>query len=141
MPYKSRPANTEVTEFLSSLAREDQKADAFQLLNLFSRVTSEEPVLWRGSMVGFGEYHYTYDSGRSGSFLITGFAPRKQNTAIYILPGFDHFPSILGQLGKFTTGKSCLYIKHLSDVDLVMLEDLIRQAYGWMKDKYPDSNS
>jgi len=137
MPNKTRPEDTKVTDFLSSLVREDQKADAFQLLELFSRVTHEQPVIWGGSMVGFGMYHYTYESGRSGNFFMTGFAPRKQNISIYILPGFDHFPSHLNQLGKYTTGKSCLYIKRLSDVNLIVLEDLIKRAYGWMKDKYP----
>lgn len=137
MPNKTRPENTNVTDFLSSLVREDQKADAFQLLDLFSRVTREQPVIWGGSMVGFGTYHYTYESGRSDSFFMTGFAPRKQNISIYILPGFDHFPFLLNQLGKFTTGKSCLYIKRLSDVNLIVLEDLIKHAYRWMKDKYP----
>jgi hypothetical protein len=101
------------------------------------RITQQEPQLWGGTMVGFGRYHYTYASGRSGTWFITGFAPRKRETTVYIMPGFEPYAALLEQLGKHRLGKSCLYIKRLSDVDMQVLEILIVQSVTDMAARYP----
>ena len=87
-------------------------------------------------MVGFGSYHYKYDSGREGDWFLTGFSPRKQNLTIYIMPGFDKYDSLMKKLGKHKTGKSCLYISKLEDVDTKVLKELIKQSFQYMKKKY-----
>jgi hypothetical protein len=84
--------------------------------------------MWGDSIVGFGSYHYKYKSGREGDWFLTGFSPRKQSLTLYIMSGFDEYDALLSQLGKFTTGKSCLYIKDLEDVDPGILRELVRQS-------------
>jgi hypothetical protein len=87
-------------------------------------------------MVGYGQYHYKYASGREGDYMLTGFAPRKQALTIYIMPGFDDFKSLMQKLGKYKTGKSCLYIKRLTDIDAIILERLIVDSVKVMRKKY-----
>jgi hypothetical protein len=101
------------------------------------RVTGEEPKMWGSSIVGFGTYHYKYKSGHEGDWFVTGFAPRKQNLTVYIMPGFARYDELMAALGKHKTGKSCLYINKLSDVNLVILEDLVRQSVAFMQEAYP----
>ena len=91
--------------------------------------------MWGPSIVGFGEYHYKYESGRKGDFLITGFSPRKKALTVYILPGFQRYDALMGKLGKFKTGKSCLYINKLDDVDLSVLEELVGSSVEYMVKK------
>jgi hypothetical protein len=117
---------TEVSGFLTSVTPERRQSEAQRLDALFRRVTGWHPRLWGGSMLGYGIYHYTYASGRSGSYFATGFAPRKARLSVYIMPGYADFSAILGRLGKHRTGKSCLYINSLNDVDLEVLEELVR---------------
>ena len=100
------------------------------------QVTKEEPKMWGGSMVGFGRFHYKSDSGREGDWFLTGFSPRKQNLTIYIMPGFDKYDSLMKKLGKHKTGKSCLCISKLEDVDTKVLKELIKQSFQYMKKKY-----
>jgi len=95
-------------------------------------VTGEEPKMWGDSIVGFGEYTYNYESGRSGQWMATGFAPRAQALTLYIMPGFDRYSELLGKLGKHKTGKSCLYIKKLSDVDRGILRELVDRSFQHM---------
>ena len=92
--------------------------------------------MWGSSIVGFGSYHYRYASGREGNSLVVGFSPRKQNMVIYIMPGFSDYGEILDGLGKFRTGRSCLYVNKLDDVDLVLLEQLVRESFREMKRRY-----
>jgi hypothetical protein len=92
--------------------------------------------MWGPSMVGYGTYHYKYDSGREGDFMVTGFSPRKQALTVYIMPGFSGFAALLDKLGKYKTGKSCLYIKRLSDVDEKVLERLISESVRQMRKQY-----
>lgn len=92
--------------------------------------------MWGPSIVGFGEYHYKYESGREGDFLITGFSPRKSALTIYIMPGFTRHAALMGKLGKHRTGKSCLYINRLDDVDLEVLEELVSRSVEYMTEKY-----
>ncbi len=91
-------------------------------------ITGEEPTLWGDSIVGFGRYHYTYESGREGDWFLTGFSPRKQNLTLYIMAGFDDYDDLMNKLGKYKTGKSCLYVKKLQDIDLPILKQLIKQS-------------
>ena len=96
-----------------------------------------KPAMWGGSIIGFGSYHYKYDSGREGDWFVTGFAPRKQNTVLYIMPGFANYQELLGSLGKYKTGKSCLYLNTLADVDLAVLAELVRRSVLEMQQRYP----
>jgi len=95
---------------------------------LMQRVTGEKPVMWGDSIIGFGSYHYKYASGREGDWFLTGFAPRKQNLTLYIMSGFELYDELLGKLGKYKTGKSCLYINKLEDVDQDVLLELVKQS-------------
>ena len=103
----------------------DIAADCRAIMGLMRKATGEDPKLWGASIVGYGRYAYTYDSGREGEWMITGFSPRKANLTLYIMMGFEEEAALMEKLGKHTTGKSCLYIKKLSDVDLRVLESLI----------------
>jgi hypothetical protein len=97
------------------------------------QVTKSEPKMWGSSIVGFGTYHYKYESGREGDWFITGFSPRKQNLTLYIMGGFARYDELMKQLGKHKTGKSCLYIKYLADVDLPTLKKLIQESVSHMR--------
>jgi len=92
-----------------------------------------EPEMWGDSIVGFGSYHYKYASGREGDWFITGFSPRKQNLTLYIMSGFDECDQLLNKLGKHSTGKSCLYIKKIEDVDIDVLKELVKKSVGHME--------
>ena len=104
---------------------------------MFQDITGWKPRMWGPSMVGYGSYHYTYDSGRSGDFLATGFSPRKANMSIYIMPGYADFSDILARLGKHKIGKSCLYVNKLADIDLNVLQDLVRAGLEDLSSKWP----
>ncbi len=123
-------------EFLKNVEIEQRRSDALKLFELMNRVIPEEPKMWGNSIIGYGQYHYKYDSGREGDFFKVGFSPRKQNMVVYIMPSFDRFSQIMDELGNYKTGKSCLYIKKLSDVDFKQLEELIVSAYQYMTGKY-----
>lgn len=133
---KTTQNEADVSAFLDAVENPRRRADAWQLLDLMHAVTGEPPKMWGTSIVGFGKYHYRYASGREGDSLMVGFSPRKQNLAIYIMPGFSDFGELLGSLGKYRTGKSCLYINKLDDVDLELLEELVRESVEEMKRRY-----
>lgn len=122
----------DVEAFLNSVENQRRREDSFVVLDLMRAVTGEPGALWGTSIVGFGSYHYTYASGREGDWFVTGFSPRKQNLTLYIMPGFERYDALLGQLGKYKTGKSCLYINKLDDVDLDVLRELVVQSAEFM---------
>ena len=126
----------DVNAFIDAVENPRRRADARQLLELMQTVTGEPPKMWGPSIVGFGKYHYRYASGREGDSLVVGFSPRKQNLVIYIMPGFSDYGELLGKLGKFRTGRSCLYVNKLDDVDLQLLEQLVRESVEEMKRRY-----
>ncbi len=126
----------DVNAFLDAVENPRRRADARQLLDLMQTVTGEPPKMWGPSIVGFGKYHYRYASGRDGDSLVVGFSPRKQNLVIYIMPGFSDYGELLGKLGKFRTGRSCLYVNKLDDVDLQLLEQLVRESVEEIKRRY-----
>lgn len=134
---KTQPTPVEPADFIASVDHEGRRADAETLLALFERITGWNAKMWGPSLIGFGEYHYKYDSGREGDFLATGFSPRKANMSVYILPGYEDYEDILSRLGKHKMGKSCLYINKLADVDLDVLEELIKAGLADLSKKYP----
>lgn len=126
MANKTVATENPVEDFIGSLDPPARRAEAERLDAIFREVTAFRPVMWGPSIVGYGRYRYRYESGREGDYLATGFAPRKANIVIYIMPGYADFAAILQDLGRHRKGKSCLYINRLSDVDPGVLKRLIR---------------
>lgn len=124
---KTKATKKSVTSFLHQITDKTRRDDCFQVVELMREVTGEEPVMWGPSIVGFGKHHYQYESGREGVWPIAGFSPRKSDLTLYFMPGFDAFPE-MERLGKFKTGKSCLYLKKLDDVDRKVLKKLIEKS-------------
>lgn len=133
---KTKPTKASVTEFMNAIDNKEMRADARKVAAMMRKATGKRAKMWGPSIVGFGTYHYKYASGREGDFMITGFSPRKQSLTVYIMPGFSKFQALMKKLGKHTTGKSCLYIKRLSDVDESVLEQLIGESVKHMREKY-----
>lgn len=130
---KTQPNGGDVHAYLNQVPDERKRADSFTLLALMEEVTGEPPVMWGDSIVGFGQYHYKYASGREGDWFLTGFAPRKQALTVYIMAGFDEYDSLMAKLGKHSTGSSCLYIKRLEQVDLDVLRELVTRSVAHMR--------
>ena len=126
----------DVDAFLAALSHAGRREDAYTLLALMERITGAPARMWGPSIVGFGEYHYVYESGREGDSMLTGFAPRKANMVLYVMPGFAEYEAQLARLGKYRTGKSCLYLGRLSGIDLDVLEDIIADSVAHMRRKY-----
>jgi hypothetical protein len=135
---KTVPTDQDVEQFLNSVEDERKRQDSFTILELMKQITGEEPKMWGSSMVGFGSYHYKYDSGREGDMMLTGFSPRKQNLTLYLMGGFEQHEELLKKLGKHTLGKGCLYIKRLSDVDMPTLKTLIEESFNDFKDRHTE---
>jgi Domain of unknown function (DU1801) len=125
---KTRPNKSSVERFLRGVKDGQRRNDARTLLRLMQEATGAAPQMWGDSIVGFGRYHYKYESGREGEWFLTGFSPRKQNLTLYIMPGFERYGALLKKLGKHKTGRSCLYVNALSDVHLPTLKTLIRRS-------------
>ncbi len=126
-----------VTNFINNIENPEKKKDAKTLLALMKKVTEHKPIMWGPSIVGFDSYEYKRKNGDVGTFFATGFSPRKNALTIYIMPGYQDYSSLTKKLGKHTLGKSCLYIKQLSDIDLAVLETLVRRGYTDLKKMYP----
>ena len=122
---KTKPNDADVEAFLAALPDAQKRSDSLVLLDLFRTVTGEPPKMWGTAIVGFGDYHYVYASGRKGDWFITGFSPRKQNLTLYCMGGYEPHGEVLARLGKHKLGKGCLYINRLRDVDLNVLRELI----------------
>lgn len=133
---KTRQNDGDVRQFLSSVEPEKKRLDSFAILDLMTEITGLEPKMWGETIIGFGSYHYKYASGREGDWFLTGFSPRKQNLTLYIMGGLDQHDTLLGQLGKHKTGKGCLYIKKLEDIDLDVLKTLVHESVVHMKREY-----
>jgi hypothetical protein len=125
-------------EFVAAVGDPEQQSDARRLIGLMSRLSGQPPRMWGPSIIGFGQYHYRYDSGREGDMCRIGFSPRKGQTVIYLIDGYAHQQENLARLGKHKIGKSCLYIKRLRDVDENVLENMIRASLNYMAEKYPE---
>lgn len=133
---KTVAGDASVGDFIDMIEDRQKRDDCRQMLELMREITGHEPRMWGSSIVGFGRYHYRYESGREGSFFLTGFSPRKSAFTVYVMPGFERFKRQLDALGPHKTGKSCLYLKNLGAVDQGVLEEIIRDSVGHMRDKY-----
>jgi hypothetical protein len=125
---KTKKTEVRVEDFVQGIADETRRKDCQTLVELMRQATGAEPKMWGPSMVGFGSYHYKYASGREGDWFLTGFSPRKQDLTLYIVDGFPQHADLMAKLGKHKTGKSCLYVKKLADLDLTVLAELVRVA-------------
>jgi hypothetical protein len=135
---KTKQNEVSVYDFISAVTDEQQRLDAIKIADMMTRVSGHSPKMWGPSIIGFSSYHYKYDSGREGDMCRIGFSPRKGKTVLYLVDGFDGHGALLEKLGKFKTGKSCLYVKRLSDVDEKVLEEICVRSLAWMAQKYPD---
>ena len=133
---KTRPTTASVTAFIDAVENETRKRDAKTLLDMMKKITGEKPKMWGPSIIGFGKYQYKYDSGREGDMLNVGFSPRKANLALYVMGSIAEDDPLRDKLGKYKTGKSCLYINKLEDVDLKVLERLVAKSYRTTRKKY-----
>ncbi len=133
---KTRPTDASVEAFLDAVEDERKRSDARVVAGMMAEITGATGVMWGSSIVGFGSYHYRYASGREGDFLETGFSPRKRALTLYVMAGFSEYDDLLDRLGKHTTGKSCLYVKRLSDIDLDVLRELLERSVAHIREKY-----
>lgn len=130
---KTKPNQASVKAFLASIQDNQKRKDALAVLKMMQDATGERPKMWGPSIVGFGKYHYKYESGREGDWFLTGFSPRKQALTLYIMSGFQRYDELMRKLGKHSTGSSCLYVKKLSDLDPKVLKELIRESVNQLK--------
>jgi hypothetical protein len=130
---KTKPTQSSVAAYIKTIADETKRADATALIKMMQSASGEKPKMWGPSIIGFGSYHYTYDSGREGDMPIVGFSPRKAATVLYLGLASGGSEALLAKLGKHTTGKGCLYIKKLADVDSKVLESLIQKRIAKMR--------
>ncbi len=134
---KTTPHDGSVQDFLASIENDKRRQDCAQVIHMMYEITNAPPVMWGNSIIGFGQYHYVYASGREGDWFLTGLSPRKQSLTLYIMSGLDQQPDLLSRLGKFKTGKGCLYINKLEDIHLDILRQLITTSVQQLKTKYP----
>ena len=132
---KTKQSDESVEEFLDAIPDEEKRRDCFALLQLMQQVTGAAPRMWGSSIVGFGSYHYRYESGREGDWFLTGFSPRKRDLTLYIMAGFSRYDELMKRLGKHQTGKSCLYVKRLADLDRATLKELVQRSVEHMARK------
>jgi len=137
---KTKPTKISAERHIAAIANEGQRNDARTLVALMRRVVKQEPRMWGPSIVGFGSYHYKYASGHEGDSSLAGFAARGSDLVVYIAAGFEGRDVLLAKLGKHKTGKVCVYIRRLADVDLKVLETLVARSIADTKHRYPDTN-
>ena len=130
---KTKPTAASVSDFLAAIDDEERRKDCLTVAKIMKKATGANAKMWGPSIVGFGDHHYRYESGRELDWFLTGFSPRKRELTLYIMPGFDRYDALMAKLGKYTTGKSCLYIKRLADVDLKVLETLVESSVKHMR--------
>lgn len=132
---KTKPTTQAVREFLAGIPDDKRRVDCFGLVDLMQEATGCEPVMWGESIVGFGKYKYDYEIGRTGEWMVIGFSPRKSDLSVYIMPGFEKYQTLMKKLGKHKTGKSCLYLKALADIDIQVLKQLVAASVKAMAEK------
>jgi hypothetical protein len=135
---KTKPTEQTVQNFLDNVAREQVRDDCAALIKIMKKVTGSSPKMWGPSIIGFGQYHYKYESGHEGYSCLTGFSPRKGNLVVYAMPDSGKHEKLLAKLGKHKATKGCLYIKKLEDVDVAVLEELVKNSVDAVRKKYPD---
>jgi len=137
---KTIPNTKSVDAFIESVENENKRKDCHVLLALMQKITGEKPVMWGDSIIGFGNYHLKYESGRELDWMLAGFSPRKQNMTIYMMGGFENQDKLLSKIGKAKNSVGCLYTKKLSDINLNILEEMIRLSIETVKKRYADFN-
>lgn len=136
---KTRPSDASVADFLAGIPDPGRRQDAQRVATMMAEVTGEAGRMWGPAIVGFGTYHYRYASGREGDFFLTGLAPRARALTVYVMPGFDDLGDSLARLGKHATGKSCLYIRRLANVDFEVLREIVARSVRHMRAQYPSA--
>ena len=132
---KTKATTASVSDFLDAVDDEERREDCRTVVKIMQKATGAKPKMWGPSIVGFGDHHYKYESGRELDWFLTGFSPRKRDLTLYIMPGFDRYDDLMASLGKYKTGKSCLYIKRLADVDQKVLTTLVESSVKHMRSK------
>ena len=135
---KTKPTSVSVDDFLDAVPDEGRRADAKRIRDMMERISGSPATMWGPSIVGFGRYHYRYDSGHEGEAPRIGFSPRAKELVLYLIGGFPRHQPLMDRLGKYRTGKSCLYLKRLADVDESVLEALVGESLDYMRVKYPE---
>ena len=135
---KTKRTGASVAEFIAAVPDARRRQDADVVKRLMEKVTGERAEMWGPTIIGFGSYPLPYASGKSIEWPIAGFSPRKTSLVLYIMPGFDRYAELMAKLGKYKTGKSCLYVNSLDDVDVATLEQLVRESVRFMKERYPN---
>ncbi len=130
---KTQRTTASVSAFVKGVADDVRRKDCQTLVRIMKRAVGTAPRMWGSSIVGFGHYHYKYASGRENDWFLAGFSPRKHDLTLYILSGLDRHDALVARLGKYKTGKSCLYIKRLADIDVGVLEELITESVKHLK--------
>lgn len=133
---KTKQTDVSPEDFIATVEHPRRREDGQTLLAFFNEVTGLPPRMWGGSIIGYGRYHYTYDSGREGDFMLTGFSPRKSALSLYVMSGFEKRAEKLERLGKHKIGKSCLYVNKLSDIDMNVLKEIVLDDLAYMRAKY-----
>lgn len=136
MPNKTIATDASVDAFLDGVADERQREESRTLIALMQDVTGRSATMWGPSIIGFGTYHYRYESGREGDMCQVGFSPRKGKFAIYILAGFDRYDDLMARLGRYKTGKSCLYVTRLEHIDLDVLRELVAASVAYVRETW-----
>ena len=133
---KTKQTDENVTKFLNTILDETKRKDCFEIVEMMKQVTGLPPKMWGPAIIGFGSYHYKYESGHEGDMCIIGFSPRKQNITLYVKSAAEETKALLEKLGKHKTGKGCLYLNKLSDVNTDVLKKIIKTGFDYMKAKY-----
>lgn len=130
---KTRETEKSVKKFLDTITDKKRREDCYTVLEMMKRATKAEPKMWGTSIVGFGSYHYKYESGREGDWFPIGFSPRKQNLTLYVAMGFTPHEKLMKKLGTYKTGKSCLYINNLEDIDTATLKEILKESVAYFE--------
>ncbi|MCD4839405.1 DUF1801 domain-containing protein [Neobacillus sedimentimangrovi] len=134
---KTKETNNSVIEFIENVESPKKREDAYKLLEIFKEATGYEAKMWGTSIIGFGSYHYKYESGHEGDAPLVGFSPRKAKISLYLAPGEPKREELLKNFGKYTTGKACVYINKVADIDVNVLKELIKESVLFLQEKYP----
>ena len=137
---KTTETNSSVTEFVNKVENEVKRNDSFKLIEIFKSITGFEPKMWGPTIIGFGNYHYKYQSGHEGDAPLAGFSPRKDSLVLYFAPEFENREVLLSQLGKHRSSKSCVYVKKLGDIDIKILEIMIVNSMTYATKLYPSKS-
>ena len=137
---KTKQTDNSVIEFIESVDHPKKREDAYQLLDIFTETSGYEAKMWGTSIIGFGSYHYKYASGHEGDAPLVGFSPRKAKISLYFATGDRDREQLLQKFGKHTSGKACVYINKVADIDVEVLKEMIKQSIAFLRKTYPDSN-